>query len=199
MQGVKVDPMGGFSPIEQIDTLLQTMQQYLQQVPAVGLPTMREVFGLNSVGAFIEFQIEQLAQDQREKARVKQYSDTLGELMNEVKKLQQNVQQAEAAKNQSNSVELQAAQAEMQQKLQQKDAEFQQKMQHKQIADDEKQQQGKVRFADKMRQGQASHEIKLQQQAQSAAIDTAADIASKENDLKAQEAKSKIGKSKAGK
>lgn len=198
MQGVKVDPMGGFSPIEQIETLLQLMQEFVKGTQAVGLPSMREILGLNATGAHIEFLIEQLAQDQREKARVKQYSDALGQIMNQVKKLQQNVQQAEAAKNQSNSMELQAAQAEMQQKLQQRDAEFQQKMQHKQIADATKDQQGKVKFVEKVKQGQAQHEIKLQQQAQSAAIDTAADVAAKTNDLLAQQAKARITKKSGG-
>lgn len=199
MQGVRVDPMGGFSPIEQIETLLEKMGEFLQSVQAVGLPSMREIFGLHAVEAYVSFQIEQLAQDPREKDRVKQYGDALGQMMNQVKKLQQNVQQAEAAKNQSNAVDLQERQAEMQQKLQHGDAQFQQKMQQKQIADATKQEQGKVKFVEKVKQGDAQHRIKLKQQAQSAAIDTAADIAAKENDLIAQKAKNKMAaKSSSG-
>lgn len=196
MQGVTVPPMGGFSPIEQIETLLGMMGQYLQSVQAVGLPTMREILGMNAVGTYIDAQIALLEQDQREKQRAKMYADELGRMMNNVKKLQQNVQQAEAAKQQQGGNG--NGMAETMQKLQQNQAIFEQKLQQKELANAQRTQHKQVAFVDREKQNEVAHAIGLRRKAQSAAINEAADIASRTNDLLAEEAKRKAVEKSGG-
>lgn len=122
MQGVAVQPKGGFNAIEQVETLLAMMQQFLERTSAIGLMEPEDTLGLESVALYVQAQMDRIAGDPREAQKVKQYGDVLGKIMNQVKALDQQSQEAKQNGNMD---------AEMQQKLQLNQAKFEQASQHK--------------------------------------------------------------------
>lgn len=145
MNGVPPRPVEGLSLIDQIETLLVLMAGKIYSIQrADNIGTPQEVQGLQTLWQHIGSLIEQLAQDEAQAERVKQYSDVLGKLGNEVKgfaqRLQEQQQQQqldpEAMMNiQLKSMEAQAKmrdkEAATRQKLQHKEASFRQKEDHK--------------------------------------------------------------------
>lgn len=101
LQGQVVAPVAGQNAIEIIEAWLAALQQNVQMVTQQGgVPSSPEQLrGLQNLGQHIAQRIVQLAADKNEKPRVKQYSDVLGKLMNEVKafgqRLQERMQQAQ--------------------------------------------------------------------------------------------------------
>lgn len=136
MYGVQMEPKEGVNHIDQIETLLGLMQQVVQKIGQTdGIGTPQEVQGLQAVAAYVEKHIGLLAQDENEKERVKQYSDDLSNIMNEVRAFAQ--RQQEAAQKQQQQMDpatmakLQADMAAMQQKMQMTEAKGQQQLRHK--------------------------------------------------------------------
>lgn len=86
MLDVPVRMKEGLSPIDQIDTLLGLMAGVIANIEKqTNLATPSELAGLQNVQGYIEGLIAQLAQNQAEKPRVKEYSDVLGKLSNAIK------------------------------------------------------------------------------------------------------------------
>ena len=152
MQGVPVRMKDGLNPIDQVETLLGLMAGVVAQIEKTGaMADAREIVGLQTTAGYIGKLIGQLAQDKAEKARVKQYSDALGKLMNIVKafaqRLQEQMQKAGAAngagdpqgaaKVQSMVIQAQTkakiSEATAAQKMQQKNAQFQQEQQRRNL------------------------------------------------------------------
>lgn len=96
MQGVPVQQKEGLSPIDQINTLLGLMAGKCAQVQKQGGTTdANTIAGLQAVGQFVASLIQQLAQDENQKQLVKQFSDDLGGLMNEVKAFAQRLAESQ--------------------------------------------------------------------------------------------------------
>lgn len=94
MRGVPVKLRSGLNPIDQIETFLSLMAGEIQNIQKTGnMGTPRDIAGLQNVAMTVGQLIQQLAQNPQEKPRVKQYSDILGKLMNEVKGFAQRQQQ----------------------------------------------------------------------------------------------------------
>lgn len=94
MQGVPVRMKEGLNVIEQIETLLGLFAGVISQMEKNGnVADAREIIGLKTVGAYVSSLIQSLAQDRQQKARVKQYADTFGKLMNAVKGFEQRLAQ----------------------------------------------------------------------------------------------------------
>lgn len=100
MQGIPVPPREGISPLEQLDALLPMLAGVItriEQRAGGGGPqsviTPDELAGVSAVGQYLGGLIQMIAQDPAQKARVKQYGDVIGKLMNQVKAMAQRAQQ----------------------------------------------------------------------------------------------------------
>lgn len=95
MQGLPVAVKTGMNHIEYVETLLPTLAMLVQKIlkQQEGMATQEEIIGLNNLAAYINQHIQLIAQDKNEKARVKQYGDNLGKIMNEVKGFEQRLQE----------------------------------------------------------------------------------------------------------
>ena len=136
MLGVEMQPQEGINHADQIETLLGMMGKRIQvinQTGGVGKP--EDVIGLQTVAKYIASHIQIIAQNPKEKARVKAYSDALSKLMNEVRAFAQ--RQAEAAKKNGNQMnpevmaKIQGDIQELQVKLKGKEEATQQQLRHK--------------------------------------------------------------------
>lgn len=138
MQGVPVRMKDGLNPLEQIETLIGLLSGVIAQLEQNGaMADAREIVGMQTVVKYVGQLIQQVAQDQKQKARVKQYGDALGQLVNAIKGFAQRLaeQQKKAAQN-GDPEKLAKAQstaqlAQMKMKINQQQAE--QKMRHKEL------------------------------------------------------------------
>jgi len=103
LQGLPVDIKTGMNPIEYIQEILKGMAMQVKKITARGgVATEPEIEGLVNAGHHVEAHIKILAQDEKEKATVKQFGDVLGNIMNEVKAFAQRLQQQREAEAQQN-------------------------------------------------------------------------------------------------
>lgn len=149
MNGVDMQPREGLPHSEIIETLLHLMAQVIGAINKTDkMGTPQQVIGLQAVAAYITKHIQILAMDKKEKPRVKQYGDAMGQLMNEIKAFAE--RQAEAAQKQQQQpdpeamskiqsrmmeteAKLKAMEAKTQQGLRHKEAKFQQGVRQKAI------------------------------------------------------------------
>ena len=109
MQGVPVPPKQGFSPIEQIETLLPLLAGVVVRcTKRDNTATPDEAAGMGAVMQYIGQLIGQLASDPEQKQRVKQYSDGLGQLANQIKGLAQRGAEKAQSQNGGGNPELAA-------------------------------------------------------------------------------------------
>ena len=103
MQGVPVRPPEKISPVEQLDALIPMFGSkiaIIERRDNMGKPD--EIMGLQEVDAYITSLVQRLAQDPEQKQKVKQYMDSIGKLMNQVKGLAQRGQEAAKKAQQAN-------------------------------------------------------------------------------------------------
>lgn len=95
MDGDRVDHVAGQNLVEVIETWLKSLAGKVQAImQSGGVPSSPEQLrGLQNLGQHIAQRIVLLSVDKNEKPRVKQYSDALGKLMNEVKAFGQRLQE----------------------------------------------------------------------------------------------------------
>jgi hypothetical protein len=140
MSGGMVTPKSGTNPIEVVETGIKLIGATVNQINQTGgVGTQQQVQGLSTFANYIGQYIQQLAQDDQNKQRVKQYGDVLGKLMNQVKAFAQRQQQAAQQQNGNGNgvdpeamVKAQLAQQSGQQKLIQKQQSHDQKLQQTQ-------------------------------------------------------------------
>lgn len=101
MAGGKVDTKSGVNHIEVVTALLENAGMAVQRIQqSGGVPDSREeIVGLTTVAIHVATEIQMLAQDPAEKANVKQFSDKLGQLMNEVKAFAQRYAEKKQGEN----------------------------------------------------------------------------------------------------
>jgi hypothetical protein len=148
MQGVPMRVRSGLNNRDQVETLLKLLGMSVQRVMQTDhMGTPQQLLGFQMVAQYISQHLQLMAQDKREKQRVRQYADVLKRIMNEVKGMAQRQQQAaqqqappdprEMAKLQSaaqmHQIKLQGKQQQDQQKLQHKQLSFRQDQQHKEM------------------------------------------------------------------
>lgn len=135
MQGVPL-PLRNKHLIDQIEVLMPLLAGKVTLITQRdNMATAEEGQGLANVVTYIEQAIQQLSQDQQQKARVKQYTDSMGRLTNEIKGLiQRGAEKREAdaktAEEAAQQAELQMMQAELESKM----AADQQKLQMAQMS-----------------------------------------------------------------
>jgi hypothetical protein len=94
MQGVPVPIREGLPVGDQVDALLPLYAGKIDQLTKRdNMATPEEAQGLAEVNAYLTKLVEQMAQDPAQKAKVKEYMDSIGKLFNEVKGLAQRGQQ----------------------------------------------------------------------------------------------------------
>lgn len=119
MQGVPL-PLRNKNLIDQIDIIMGLMAGKITMITQRdNMATVEEGQGLANTSQYITQAIQQLAQDQQQKPRVKQYTDSMGKLDNEIKGLiQRGAQKREAdakkAQDGENAAEMAKAQATIQ-------------------------------------------------------------------------------------
>lgn len=94
MQGLPVGVKTGMNHLEYVQTLLVSLATVIQKCRQNGnMATADQIMGMNNLAGHIAEHIKIIAQDETAKAVVKQFSDQLGKLMNEVKGFAQRLQQ----------------------------------------------------------------------------------------------------------
>lgn len=95
MQGIPVAIKTGMNHQEYIETLLTLLGQMVQAVvQSGGMTTPDKVQGFATVAQHIQQHIAIMQQDKSEKSKIKNYTDMLGRIMNEVKAMAQRIQEA---------------------------------------------------------------------------------------------------------
>jgi hypothetical protein len=143
LNGSTVTPKPGLAPAEVVATILRLMEGTIQQVmQSGGMGDMKLVNGLMNAAQYTQAFIAMLAQDDTAKPLVKQFSDALGKMMNEVKAMAQRLQEAAQAAQKAQQqqqdpqamAKVQAEMASLKVKLAGKKAMDQQTMRHKDAA-----------------------------------------------------------------
>lgn len=179
MSGSMVTPRPGLNPIEVVETMLKLIGGKVQQMmQSGGMGTPQDVQGLQMAAQYTESFIQQLAQDETQKDRVKQYGDALGKMMNEVKGMAQRQEQAAQKAAQSNGQDPAAAA----------------KVQAIMMTAQAKIQQGSQSHANKTAQRQLSFEQKQRESAQKHAFDLQKDAATTALELAAEKQKLEMAK-----
>jgi hypothetical protein len=92
----------GINHTEYVETLLHSMASVIQRIESQGGNTTAEaIAGLQNMAGHIAAHIQIIAQDEREKPRVKQYGDDLKNLMNLVKAYAQRLQESQQQQQQA--------------------------------------------------------------------------------------------------
>lgn len=105
MAGTQMQPKEGVNYVDTIEALLHAMATIIQRAKQNGnMATVQEVLGLQNMAQYIGTNIKLLARDKTAKAKVKEYSDDLGKLQNEIKGFAQRL--AEQAKQQNGSSQM---------------------------------------------------------------------------------------------
>lgn len=149
MLGVDMDAKEGVNHSEQIETLLKMMAQVIGRINQTGgVGTPQDLIGLQAVARYIGKHIQILAQDKNNKAKVKEYTDALSNLMNQVRAFAQRQEEANqqnknqldpetVAKIQGDIAKLQSqlkiSEAKAAQKLRHNDLKFNQNLQHRNV------------------------------------------------------------------
>lgn len=95
MGGSKVSPRPGLNPIEVIGTMLREIEAKVQEIlQSGGVGTPDQFRGLTMAEVYTNSFIQQLAQDESQKEVVKEFSDRLAKIGNEIKAFGQRQQQA---------------------------------------------------------------------------------------------------------
>lgn len=94
MQGLPVEIKTGMNHVEYVETLIKTLSLIIERCQQKGGAKPEDITGMQMLAQHIGGHIQIIAQDPNEKSRVKKYGDILGKLMNMVKALAQQLQEA---------------------------------------------------------------------------------------------------------
>lgn len=171
MQGNPVRPRPGLNTSEVIETTLHLMEFRIANVQKQGgIGTPQEVQGLQMAAAYASAFIQQLAQDENEKAKVKEYNDMLKNLMNLVKAMAQRQQQMAEKIAQQNGGGGMAA--EDQQKLQFESEKNALKLDTQTKSAAQRLAQRQIQFESEQQRKDREHAAELQRQEQQHALET---------------------------
>lgn len=107
LKGLPYPIQDGQNHADIAETWLHGMALLIQQIESKGgKATPDELLGLNNLAVHIQGQIQIIAQDKREKQRVKKYSDDLGKMMNLVKAYTQRLQEQQKNAQEQNGTQL---------------------------------------------------------------------------------------------
>lgn len=178
MQGLPVAIKQGINHIDYVEALLVAMNSVINRIEASGgMATAQEITGLQNMANHTQQRIAIIAQDEKQKSRVKQYGDALGKMMNNVKAYAQRLQEqmAKAAEGAGPDPEtiskIQTSQLESQAKLQAGAMEFTQDMVQKEQAFKAEQERKNAEFLQQMEQERLRAQAELDMQEQKTAAE----------------------------
>ena len=94
MAGMEVGMKDSLNHIDYVESLMISMAKKIGQIEKTGsMATREEVIGLENMAAHIQKHIDKIAEDPSEKARVKDYGDKLGKMLNMVKAYAQRLEE----------------------------------------------------------------------------------------------------------
>lgn len=157
MTGLPVSVKTGINHVEYVETLLADMGILIQQIGAVGTP--EKITGLQNMAKHIADHIQIIAQDPKEKARVKRYGDMLGKMMNLVKAMAQRMQQAQQANGNGGLDPKDAA------KIAATNATAQAKIQNMRESHSQRTAQKRITFEQQIQLDQERHAVELRKEA----------------------------------
>lgn len=159
MQGLPVAIKTGMNHIEYVETLIASMALILAKVKkSGGMATPDQIAGLQNVAAHVSEHIKIIAQDVNEKARVKQYGDQLGKIMNIVKMYQANLAKAMQARAQQGNGGIDPKDAA---KIKAEQAKAQAKIENTKQSHAQRTAQRQLQFEQQMRQKAEEHQLEL--------------------------------------
>lgn len=169
MLGLPVAIKTGMNHIEYVDSLMTSMAIIIKRIMTAdgGVTTADNILGLQNMAANIGEHIRIIAQDKAEKARVKQYGDQLGKLMNQVKAFAQRLQeqmQQQAAQGPQMDPETMA-------KIQAITATAQVKADNTKQAHAQRTAQRQIQFEMSEKQKEQTHQLNMKIKAQEAELD----------------------------
>ena len=97
LRGLQFEPMPQMVFEDYVQVWLQDMGATLQILQQTGMPTMKDVIGLGNLGQHIQKFIQAIGGSDEDQPRLKQYADILGQMMNLVKGMAQQVQEQQQA------------------------------------------------------------------------------------------------------
>ncbi len=164
LAGLPVGIEEGINHIDYVEALLADMGIVVQKAMATGgMASPETLFGLQNMAQHIEAHIQIIAQNEQEKARVKQYMDALGQLMNEVKAMGQRLQEQMQKQAQSNGQQMDP---EVQAKIQATMITAQAKAQNTRESHAERTAQRRLSFEQQMQQDEQKHKLDLEKEFQ---------------------------------
>jgi len=103
LQGLPVGVETGINHIDYVEAMLSSMELVVNKVlQQGGVPSQDTLFGLENMAQHVEAHIQIIAQNKEEAQRVKQYTDVLGKMQNEMKAFSQRIQEQMQAQQQQN-------------------------------------------------------------------------------------------------
>jgi len=198
MMGLPVAVKSGINHIDYIEALLADMAMVIKMTQATNnMGSPKEVIGLKNVANHITAHLQLLAQDPEQKARVKQYGDELGKMMNLVKGFEQRVAEKQKAQGAQNGGDPEAmAKIRSQMMISQAKAEntrdaHAQRTAQRQVQFEAEQERKRLEFEQKMKQEAQQFQLELQTTQAAARLDLDAESRKAELDIAAQKAKAK--------
>ena len=145
----------GLNPIEQIQTLIEfTVRTIAKIQQTTKIPKPEELIGLQNCATTIGKLVQGMQGDTGNEPKMKEFANSLNQINNEIKKMQQHLEmETEKQRQQNGSADIQQSMIETQAKIQGKTAETQQKLKAKELADIQKRRHKDTAFvADQQRQ-----------------------------------------------
>lgn len=181
MQGVPVPHKEGVSKTDQIRSLLGMMSGKIMLLQKPGMADRQSVAGLVRVNQYITELLGEMAGDDTQQEIVREFSDELGKLMNDVKTIGQQL-----AKGSNGEIDPEAIA-----KVKTLALTTTAKLKSKQISDAQKLQQGEVKFKADERRKDISLEAQERRDEIKTASDIARDTAVTESDIELQRERTK--------
>lgn len=171
MQGLPVAVKTGINHIEYAETLLSNLALLVRKADMAGkMVSAEELQGMENLARHIAQHIQIIAQDEKQKSLVKELSEALAKLMNEIRAFRQRLAEAMKKQAQQNgNGHDPAAIAKVQATMMQAQA----KIQQGQKSHAEKTAQRRISFEQKMEQDQKKAEFELQKEKALAASELA--------------------------
>jgi hypothetical protein len=185
MMGLPVAVKTGMNHIEYVETLLASMATVIKRCEANGkMATLEQIIGLQNMEAHINAHIQIIAQDPKEKARVKVYGDQLGKLMNLVKAYAQRLQQQMQEQNGNGQPDPEAMA-----KIQIEKAKADQKIATAKESGGQRTAQRQIQFEMEQEREDRRHQAELQREQQKADVQLNLEAAKAELQMKVDKAK----------
>lgn len=100
LDGLWIEPRRDINYVDYVEAMLAEMGFVVQKIEAAGGMTNPDrLQGLQNLGKYISRMIQQIAQDESQKGRVKKYNDALSGLMNRIKAYEQRLQKQSQEQN----------------------------------------------------------------------------------------------------